>query len=94
MRNLTFLLSDNLQKCWLCRHTFMANSPLVATGLATLGVNISFRVIFLRFLFLLDVNGAIIQILQYICALNVTVSMRAMCACPYPRQVQRVSDTQ
>jgi hypothetical protein len=30
MRNLTLLLSDKLQKCWLCRHTFMANSPLVA----------------------------------------------------------------
>jgi hypothetical protein len=32
MRNLTVLLSDKLQKCWLCRHTFMANSRLVATG--------------------------------------------------------------
>jgi hypothetical protein len=32
MRNLTILLSDKLQKCWLCRHTFMANSPLVAIG--------------------------------------------------------------
>jgi hypothetical protein len=31
MRNLIILLSDKLQKCWLCRHTFMANSPLVAT---------------------------------------------------------------
>jgi hypothetical protein len=32
MRNLTILLCDKFQKCWLCRHTFMANSPLVATG--------------------------------------------------------------
>jgi hypothetical protein len=32
MRNLTVLLSDKLQKCWLCHHTFMANSPPVATG--------------------------------------------------------------
>jgi hypothetical protein len=32
MRNLTVLLCDKLQKCWLCRHTFMANSPLVAIG--------------------------------------------------------------
>jgi hypothetical protein len=32
MRNLTILLSDKLQKCWLCHHTFMANSPLVAIG--------------------------------------------------------------
>jgi hypothetical protein len=31
-RNLTILLSDKLQKFWLCRHTFMANSPLVAIG--------------------------------------------------------------
>jgi hypothetical protein len=30
MRNLTILLSDKLQKCWLCRHTFVAISPLVA----------------------------------------------------------------
>jgi hypothetical protein len=32
MQNLTILLSDKLQKCWLCRHAFMANSPLVAFG--------------------------------------------------------------
>jgi hypothetical protein len=32
MRNLTILLSDKLQKCWLCRRTFMANSSLVAIG--------------------------------------------------------------
>jgi hypothetical protein len=32
MQNLTVLLSDKLQKCWLCRHTFMANLPLVAIG--------------------------------------------------------------
>jgi hypothetical protein len=32
MRNFTILLSDKLQKCWLFRHTFMANSPLVAIG--------------------------------------------------------------
>jgi hypothetical protein len=32
MQNLTFLLSDKLQKCWLCRHTFMANLPFVAIG--------------------------------------------------------------
>jgi hypothetical protein len=32
MRNSTVLLSDKLQKCWLCRHTFMAISPLVAIG--------------------------------------------------------------
>jgi hypothetical protein len=25
-------LSDKLQKCWLGRHTFMANSPFVAIG--------------------------------------------------------------
>jgi hypothetical protein len=30
MRNLTILLSDKLQKCWLCRHTFVADSSLVA----------------------------------------------------------------
>jgi hypothetical protein len=30
--NLIILLSDKLQKCWLCRHTFMVNSPLVAIG--------------------------------------------------------------
>jgi hypothetical protein len=32
MWNLTILLSDKLQKRWLCRHTIMANSPLVAIG--------------------------------------------------------------
>jgi hypothetical protein len=32
MLNLTILLSDKLQKCWQCRHTSMANSPLVAIG--------------------------------------------------------------
>jgi hypothetical protein len=32
MRNLTVLLCDKFQKCWPCRHTFIANSPLVATG--------------------------------------------------------------
>jgi hypothetical protein len=32
MRNLTILLSDKFQKCWLCRYTITANSPLVATG--------------------------------------------------------------
>jgi hypothetical protein len=32
MRNLTVHLSDKLQNCWLSRHTFMANSPLVAIG--------------------------------------------------------------
>jgi hypothetical protein len=32
MRNLTILLSGKLQKCWMCRHTFMANSPLAAIG--------------------------------------------------------------
>jgi hypothetical protein len=32
MRNLTILLPDKLQKSWLCRHTFMAYSPLVAVG--------------------------------------------------------------
>jgi hypothetical protein len=38
MWNLTFLLSDKLYKCWLCCHTFMANSPLVATGLPTVAI--------------------------------------------------------
>jgi hypothetical protein len=28
MQNLTVILSDKLQECWLCRHTFMASSPL------------------------------------------------------------------
>jgi hypothetical protein len=32
MRNLTILLSDKLQMCWLCRHTSTASSPLVAIG--------------------------------------------------------------
>jgi hypothetical protein len=32
MQNLTVLLSDKLQKCWLCRHAFMARSPLLAIG--------------------------------------------------------------
>jgi hypothetical protein len=32
MRNLTILLSDNLQKWWLFSHTFMANSPLLGIG--------------------------------------------------------------
>jgi hypothetical protein len=32
MRNLTILFSNKLQKCWLCRHTFMANSPIEAIG--------------------------------------------------------------
>jgi hypothetical protein len=32
MWNVAVLLSDKLQKCWLCRHTVMANSPLVAIG--------------------------------------------------------------
>jgi hypothetical protein len=32
MRNLTILLPKKLQKRWLCRHTFMANSPLAAIG--------------------------------------------------------------
>jgi hypothetical protein len=32
MQNLTFLLFDKLQKYWLCRHTSMPNSPLVAIG--------------------------------------------------------------
>jgi hypothetical protein len=32
MRNLTILLTDNLQKCWLFSHTFMANSPLLGIG--------------------------------------------------------------
>jgi hypothetical protein len=32
MRNLKILVYDSWQKCWLCRHTFMANSPLVAIG--------------------------------------------------------------
>jgi hypothetical protein len=32
MRNLTSLLSDKLQKIWLCRHTFIAISPLVEIG--------------------------------------------------------------
>jgi hypothetical protein len=31
MRNLTFPLSDKLQKCWLCRHLWR-----LATGLPTL----------------------------------------------------------
>jgi hypothetical protein len=31
MRNLTIILSDKLQKFWPCRHTFMANPPLLAT---------------------------------------------------------------
>jgi hypothetical protein len=32
MRYLTILLSHKLQKILLCRHTIMANSPLVAIG--------------------------------------------------------------
>jgi hypothetical protein len=32
MLNVTIILSDKLQKCWLCRHTFMANSPLAVIG--------------------------------------------------------------
>jgi hypothetical protein len=32
MRYLTVLLSEKLQECWLCSHTFMTNSPLVAIG--------------------------------------------------------------
>jgi hypothetical protein len=32
IRNLTILLSDKLQIGWICRHTFMANSSLVAIG--------------------------------------------------------------
>jgi hypothetical protein len=32
MRNLTILLSNKLQKCWLCSPTFVASSPLVAIG--------------------------------------------------------------
>jgi hypothetical protein len=32
MRNLTVLLSDNLQKYWPCRHTVMARSPFLAIG--------------------------------------------------------------
>jgi hypothetical protein len=41
MRNLTILLSEKLQKRWLCRHIFMANSPLVEIGdrVAHLGTN-------------------------------------------------------
>jgi hypothetical protein len=32
MRNLTFILSDKLQKYWLCHHIFMAISPLMSIG--------------------------------------------------------------
>jgi hypothetical protein len=40
MQNLTILLSGKLHKCWLCRYTFTANSPLVAIGdrVAQLGI--------------------------------------------------------
>jgi hypothetical protein len=39
MQNLTIILSEKLQKCWLCHHTFMAIRHLWrATGLPTLSI--------------------------------------------------------
>jgi hypothetical protein len=32
MLNLTIILCDMLQKFWMCCHTLMVNSPLVAIG--------------------------------------------------------------